>query len=508
MGAAICALCRFFVCEVFMPTQRKILEKIQGAIRREGALAGSPEPQPEPEEEEADEPQQDQANIETSRCSSGACVAFLSGIVVICACLIVRILPDTATWLESARTEVTAPKAGTSFTIPLTRETVPTNTTGGMSEYKSTYWGIISVGTPAVKFRVVFDTGSGHVVVPSTFCHSDNCRSHRRYRRSASTSGVDIDSNNVRLEPSSDRDQMTVSFGSGEVTGVFVEDVVCLGSKVADLDAADLAARGLPAAGTLGLVGLAELPKPGIPLSDGCLRMNMIIALEMSEQPFSSFSFDGIVGLGLGSLSQNARFNFMDVAAGSILDGVSIFALRLSWDKVGGELTIGGYKSEYLDSDLTWNRVINPEVGHWMVHVKSIRVDDYVLPFCEEDCRAVADSGTSLLAVPSMAFPDLFELLRHEASSGHCDGSGPQLHIELEQTTITLNPRDYSTLNETVVLNAAGVKEQSCKPMMIVMDLPRPLGPKMFVLGEPVLRRYYSVYDTYEKRVAFGLSKF
>jgi len=32
------------------------------------------------------------------------------------------------------------------------------------------------------------------------------------------------------------------------------------------------------------------------------------------------------------------------------------------------------------------------------------------------------------------------------------------------------------------------------------------MGPNLFILGEPVLMKYYTVYDWSEKRVGFGVS--
>ena len=34
------------------------------------------------------------------------------------------------------------------------------------------------------------------------------------------------------------------------------------------------------------------------------------------------------------------------------------------------------------------------------------------------------------------------------------------------------------------------------------VKLPEPLGPKLFILGEPVLHRYYTVYDWEQKKAA------
>ena len=56
--------------------------------------------------------------------------------------------------------------------------------------------------------------------------------------------------------------------------------------------------------------------------------------------------------------------------------------------------------------------MLDPELGHWLLQIKALRVDGEVLPFCEQGCKAVVDSGTSLLAVPTPIFPELYELLR------------------------------------------------------------------------------------------------
>lgn len=41
----------------------------------------------------------------------------------------------------------------------------------------------------------------------------------------------------------------------------------------------------------------------------------------------------------------------------------------------------------------------------------------------------------------------------------------------------------------------------------MVMDLPEPIGPKLFILGEPVLKKFYTVYDAEKKRIGFGRAK-
>jgi len=407
---------------------------------------------------------------------------------------------DTAGPEQSARDQT--------FTVPLMRQRVPVNTVGGVTFYKSAYFGNIHVGSPPMPFKVVFDTGSGHLILPSTYCHSETCRAHARYRRSKSMTARDIDYDGTTVAPGAPRDQITVSFGTGEVTGVFIEDVVCISP---DESAAFAAAPQVD--------GDAPLPK-------GCMKLRLIAATEMSESPFKTFHFDGVLGLGLDGLSQAREFNFFDVIAEAIEswggDRANTFAVFLAdSDQEESKITFGGWNEAHLSEPLRWNSVLDPEMGHWAINVRGLRVDNETLGFCREGCKAVVDTGTSLLAVPTAAFPELYELMRHPAQqAGHCTGRGPELHIELDDFTVTLGPQDYARTerahpsvtprfedarNDTRSAHGERIRDDMfCKPMLMSLDLPAPLGPKLFILGEPVLRKYYTVYDGGAKRVGFG----
>jgi len=48
--------------------------------------------------------------------------------------------------------------------------------------------------------------------------------------------------------------------------------------------------------------------------------------------------------------------------------------------------------------------------------------------------------------------------------------------------------------------------KRHCRPKMMPVSMPAPLGPKLFILGEPVLHRYYTVYDWSSPSIGFGLA--
>jgi len=390
--------------------------------------------------------------------------------------------------------------------------------------YKSAYYGQVSVGEPPQEFDVVFDTGSGHLVLPSTMCHSDTCKKHRRYRRKLSSLATDIDYDGTPVAPGTARDQITVSFGTGEVTGVFVHDHVCLGAPSAKaraqaVAAAELAARKPAARG-------APAPEGVIPMEPdtrGCVGLRTVAAIEMSAEPFASFEFDGVLGLGLKDLSQTPEFNFLHTASragtwGGEPKNRCTFAVFLATsDREESEITFGGWEPKHLvDGSLTWINLEQPELGYWMVNIRSVRADGQPVSFCAEGCRAVLDTGTSLLAIPSEVAPELQKHLRHPSHPERgCNGHAPELEIDLEELTVVLAPEDYArpeVLQDVQDSSSSGGGNPtdptgSCIPMLMFIDLPPPLGPKLWILGEPVLQKYYTAFDGENHRVGLGKAR-
>jgi len=179
------------------------------------------------------------------------------------------------------------PDAGNPFLMPLRRESTPVYRGGEIVSFKTSYSGELNlgIGDEVQPFRAVFDTGSGHVVVPSINCYKDTCLAHRRYNIAKSSSALAINMNGTAVVTGKPRDQVTIGFGTGMVVGRFIRETVCLGSGVQAADAKK-----------------AE--------TGPCVEMNAVTAIDMTPQPFASFKFDGIVGLGLGALSLSNSFSF------------------------------------------------------------------------------------------------------------------------------------------------------------------------------------------------------
>lgn len=441
-------------------------------------------------------------------------------------------------------------EAGNPYMMPLRRESVPIKRHGKTASFKTTYSGVISVGTPVrQEFRAVFDTGSGHVVLPSADCGSETCLAHRRYDMTQSHTAQLINADGTLVEEGEYADQATIGFGTGQITGEFVQDSLCLGP--------------------------GERPE-AVNESDWQLRpctdMAIVSAIEMSTQPFKSFKFDGIIGLGLSSLAVSPAFSFFAILASKpSFSPRFAFFLTEEDDKEESELALGGYNPSRLLEPLAWTAVAKADLGHWQVPIIAVRIDGQVLDVCADGtCRGIVDTGSSHLGVPKTHHQVVAEKLTQEAVNIlDCRlALAPTVEIELPGINITVPPMTYMrrlplregvsvssgkgvTMHPDVasqsrasptedgtmpVLNGnmtadAGASanvttntsgsvaselvttppalrstKRFCRPKTMPVDLPAPLGPKLFILGEPVLHRYYTVYDWSVPRIGWGLA--
>merc|ERR1719382_1872574 len=83
--------------------------------------------------------------------------------------------------------------------------------------HKTAYWGQMSLGTPPQHFKVIFDTGSGNLIVPASDCSLPGCLPHKKYNPKASSSSSFV--TNEKGEGSSE-----ITFGTGQVSGDFYKD--------------------------------------------------------------------------------------------------------------------------------------------------------------------------------------------------------------------------------------------------------------------------------------------
>lgn len=313
--------------------------------------------------------------------------------------------------------------------------------------HKTAYWGSMSLGTPPQHFKVIFDTGSGNLIVPSSECTVPGCKPHSKYQRNSSSTAKPVQ--NEKGEGNAE-----ISFGTGQVAGDFFRDRLCIGESL-------------------------------------CIDSSFIAADRESTSPFQDIPFDGIMGLGFADLSMGEGFNIVDDLNknGQLPGGQISFYLTDGGDS---EVTFGGYKSQYLASDIVWAPV--KIESYWQVAIDDITLDNVPKGLCGGGCQVAVDTGTSMLAGPSDLVDKLSNLL---AAKDDCSNyaSLPKLGFQIGDKVLNLKPDDYMDSSAT-----------DCSFSLMALDVPPPKGP-LFIFGDPFLRRFVTIFDRAGPKVGFAVAK-
>lgn len=321
--------------------------------------------------------------------------------------------------------------------------------------HKTAYYGRVEIGTPRQPFTVVFDTGSGNLMVPSTYCRSHACTMHKRFDRKKSATAEDIEADGSPSRKGALRDQITVTFGTGEISGVFIQDDVCMGSL--------------------------------------CTNMHFVGATDETEDPFSSFNFDGVLGLALPQMSQGPDFSLMDHFAKSKALRQPLFSVFLSdSDMESSEITFGAVKDEHMVTPMFWQSVTR-DSGYWQVQIEDITINNKKQSLCN-DCQVAVDTGTSQLAGPTDVIQDLTKRLDVKNDCSNFKDL-PDLGFVMGENILNLKPTDYVDKGP-----------DGCEVSLMPLDVPPPNGP-LFIFGDPFLRKYYTAYDSTNRRVGFATAR-
>jgi len=351
-------------------------------------------------------------------------------------------------------------RTGLSVSVGLHRRVVAMRLDGRSSArkngvvHKTAYFGRLDLGTPVQSFDVVFDTGSGNLLVPADDCRSAACRIHDRFKESESKTALEVSCDGTSPRPGDEppHDEVTITFGTGEIWGRCLQDQICMGTV--------------------------------------CDRGSFITATYESTNPFASFEFDGVLGLALHRMSQGPDFNLMDRFRSSKMLRQSLFSVFLSdQDAESSEVTFGEIKTNHMASNLFWVDV-SRDSGYWEVRIDDITLDNHPQELCI-DCHVAVDTGTSELAGPSDVIDTLARRLNVLTDCSNYKQL-PKLGFVIGDHILNLEPHDY-------------VDEDSgrCDVSLMPLDVPPPKGP-LFVFGIPFLQKFYTVYDVDSKKVGFA----
>lgn len=313
------------------------------------------------------------------------------------------------------------------------------------------YFAEISIGTPPQEFKVILDTGSSNLWVPSTKCSSIACFLHTKYDNSASSTYKKNGS------------EFKIQYGSGAMEGYVSQDTMRIGDlEIKHQDFAEATSE------------------PGL--------------------TFAFAKFDGILGLAYNTISVNGIVPpFYNMIDQGLLDE-PVFGFYLgSSEQDGGEAIFGGVDDSHYSGKIVYAPVRRK--GYWETELNKIRLgeDDMEL----DNTGAAIDTGTSLIALPS----DISEIINKEI--GATKGWQGTYTVDcakipsMPDLTLTIDNKDYTLSASDYILQTG---ENSCLSAFTGLDIPPPMGP-IWIVGDVFLRKYYTVYDLGRNAVGFAKAK-
>lgn len=210
----------------------------------------------------------------------------------------------------------------------------------------------IAIGTPAQTFKVILDTGSSNLWVPSQECGSIACFLHTKYDSSSSSTYKE---NGTEFE---------IQYGSGSLSGFVSQDTMQIGDlKIEHQDFAE------------------ATKEPGLAFAFG--------------------RFDGILGLGYDTISVDKIVPpFYNMIDQDLLDE-PIFSFYLgntaNGDGDESEVVFGGVNKDHYTGKLT--KIPLRRKAYWEVDLDAITLGDESADM--DGTGVILDTGTSLIALPS-----------------------------------------------------------------------------------------------------------
>ncbi|KAJ8265844.1 hypothetical protein COCON_G00149430 [Conger conger] len=310
------------------------------------------------------------------------------------------------------------------------------------------YVSVISIGTPPQSFRILPDTGSANLWVPSIYCNSQACSNHRKFNPSLSST--------YRAQNT----PVSIQYGTGSMTGFLGYDTVNVG---------------------------------------GIVDTNQLFGLSQTEPgSFLYYSpFDGIMGLAYPDISASHSTPVFDNMMRQGLVSQDLFSIYLTRNGAQGSVvTFGGYDTSYFTGQINWVPITVE--GYWQIAIENVMVNGQVVA-CAQGCPGIVDSGTSLIAGPPSDIASIQQQIGATVNSYHQYTINCQNIGSMPDVTFTINNVQYKVPPSAYVRQVNG----QCSSGFQSMALPTAQGD-LWILGDVFIREYYSIFDRGNNRVGLA----
>jgi len=317
-----------------------------------------------------------------------------------------------------------------------------TTTLSLLNYYDIEWLGVISVGTPAQEFSVIFDTGSTDLWMPSTGCTSQGCESQARFESSSSSTFIDLET------------QVAAAFGSGDLYGSLAQDTVRLGE--------------------LTVVGQTF-----------CLIDEEVGSWTSVDDPF-----DGLLGLAFPQLSDTTGYTpLFDsiINQGTLTRNAVSFFFGSYEEEDSASITFGTPPEALYVAPIQYIQVSSQL--YWQVKLVDIYVNGVAQNLCSSrSCVAVLDTGTTLLTGPSAGVAALVAAIGASEDCSNYDSLPSITYVFADDNgnyEFELEPFYY-------VIEEQSRNGDWCAPAFMSFDI----SPSTWywIVGDVFMRKFFTTY--------------
>lgn len=331
----------------------------------------------------------------------------------------------------------------------------------GTAGHKTMYLLDLAVGPDAQQFKVLVDTGSSMLLLPSPDCQSSACTKHPRLsggEKTAQTIGI--------------------GFAWGKAQGHIWKEKVCLASS-----------GGSESLTEVGFLQRSSSTARERDEGASCADMG-VLAVDQESDDLASAPFDGILGLGLRDTAVQESCSFLDQLQAEGKASSTNFALRLS-NSGDSELVLGSVDEDSFARSRALYVPLSVSAGsYWQFSVLDLSINGK--PAQLGGLEVVVDSGTSLLA----ADENLKGWMKEHLTPKNCDAVNdlPWIGLQISnEVSIPILPSDYVD------------RENGECGLALMPGQFSGVNYQRLVLGDSFMRRYTTIFDRANRRIGFGI---
>ncbi|KAG2039952.1 aspartic peptidase domain-containing protein [Suillus americanus] len=313
--------------------------------------------------------------------------------------------------------------------------------------YDSSYYGSLAIGTPAMSFDVILDTGSSDFWVASSSCGS-SCGSSPTYDPSSSSTFQNLST------------IFDIQYGSGAAAGYVAQDTVQMA---------------------------------GFSVSS----QGFAVVEEVSQNLLTS-PVSGLLGLGWQSLASSGQMPLWQTLASSNSWDSALFAVQLtrySNDTNAQDLEPGGVLNMgYTNSSLYTGSIDYIDIpgtpSYWYIPLTSLTVQGTSVSITSGTTAAI-DTGTTNIAGPASAIEAIYaQIPNSQPATGEWEGyysfpCSTTVNVELSfgGTTWSISPADF-----------AFTQTSSTECIGAFFEASTGTGSPTWIIGDAFLKNVYSVF--------------